>query len=42
MLQKDEEIWSLVSYASRSLTDKEQRYSPLEIEVLKLTQACER
>lgn len=42
MLQKDGEVWSPVAYASRSLTDTEQRYAQLEKEALALTWACER
>lgn len=42
MLQKTEETWAPVAYASRSLTATEQRYAQLEKEALALTWACER
>ena len=42
MLQMDREVWLPVAYASRSLTDTEQRYAQLEKEALALTWACER
>ena len=42
LLQKDEEGWKPVFYASRSLTDTEQRYAQIEKEALAMTWACER
>ncbi|XP_062399854.1 uncharacterized protein K02A2.6-like [Sardina pilchardus] len=42
LLQKKAEMWLPVAYASRSLTDTEQRYAQLEKEALALTWACER
>lgn len=42
LLQKKAEAWLPVAYASRSLTDTEQRYAQLEKEALALTWACER
>lgn len=42
LLQKKAEVWLPVAYASRSLTETEQRYAQLEKEALALTWACER
>ena len=42
LLQKWEEEWRPVAYASRSLTPTEQRYAQVEKEALGLTWACER
>lgn len=42
LLQKNEEEWKPVAYASRSLTPTEQRYAQVEKEALGLTWACER
>ncbi len=42
LLQKEEEQWKPVAYASRSLTPKEQRYAQVEKEALSLTWGCER
>ena len=42
LLQKDEEGWKPVFYASRSLTETEQRYAQIEKEALAMTWACER
>ena len=42
LLQKDKEGWKPVFYASRSLTETEQRYAQIEKEALAMTWACER
>lgn len=42
LLQKEEEQWKPVAYASCSLTPTEQRYAQLEKETLGLTWGCER
>ncbi|RXN11392.1 Transposon Ty3-G Gag-Pol poly [Labeo rohita] len=42
LLQKEEEQWKPVVYASRSLTPTEQRYAQVEKEALGLTWGCER
>ncbi|RXN15795.1 Transposon Ty3-G Gag-Pol poly [Labeo rohita] len=41
LLQKEEEQWKPVAYASRSLTHTEQRYAQVEKEALGLTWGCE-
>ena len=42
LTQKQGETWRVISYASRSLTDVERRYSQTEKEALALVWACER
>lgn len=42
LLQKEEDEWRPVAYASRSLTETEQRYAQVEKEALGLTWGCER
>ena len=42
LLQKDQEGWKPVFYASRSLTETEQRYAQIEKEALAMTWCCER
>lgn len=42
LLQKEGEQWRPVAYASRSMTETEQRYAQVEKEVLGLTWGCER
>lgn len=42
LLQKYEENWQPVAYASRSMTDPETRYAQIEKELLSITYACER
>ncbi|KAJ8369268.1 hypothetical protein SKAU_G00092960 [Synaphobranchus kaupii] len=42
ILQKHQDVWSPVAYASSSLTSTEQRYAQVEKEALALTWACER
>lgn len=42
LLQRHQDGWSPVAYASRSLTSTEQRYAQVEKEALALTWACER
>lgn len=42
LLQKSQETWAPVAYASRALTSTEQRYAQVEKEALALTWACER
>ncbi|KAF7645595.1 hypothetical protein LDENG_00201440 [Lucifuga dentata] len=42
MLQKQDDTWLPVAYASRSLSSTEQRYTQVEKEALALTWACER
>ena len=42
LLQKEEEQWKPVAYASRSMTETEQRYAQVEKEALGLTWGCER
>lgn len=42
LLQKEGEQWKPVAYASRSMTETEQRYAQVEKEALGLTWGCER
>ncbi|XP_061135154.1 polyadenylate-binding protein-interacting protein 1 isoform X4 [Syngnathus typhle] len=42
LFQKESEEWRPVAYASRSLTETEQRYAQVEKEALGLTWGCER
>ena len=42
LLQKLEDQWHPVAYASRSMTDAESRYTQIEKETLAVTWACER
>ncbi len=42
LLQKEGDEWKPVAYASRSMTDTEQRYAQVEKEALGLTWGCER
>ena len=42
LVQKHDDLWRVVSYASRSLTDVERKYSQTEREALALVWACER
>lgn len=42
LLQKEEDEWRPVAYASRSLTETERRYAQVEKEALGLTWGCER
>lgn len=42
LLQKEGEQWRPVAYASRSMTETEQRYAQVEKEALGLTWGCER
>lgn len=42
LLQKEGELWRLVAYASRPLTETEQRYAQVEKEAQGLTWGCER
>uniref|UniRef100_A0A8C4RHI8 Gypsy retrotransposon integrase-like protein 1 n=1 Tax=Erpetoichthys calabaricus TaxID=27687 RepID=A0A8C4RHI8_ERPCA len=42
LLQKHDETWQPVAYASRSLTGAETRYAQIEKELLSITFACER
>ncbi|CAM1332867.1 Uncharacterised protein r2_g4210 [Pycnogonum litorale] len=42
LTQLQDGVWRVVSYASRSLTDVERRYSQMEKEALALVWACER
>uniref|UniRef100_A0A1A7X3E1 Gypsy retrotransposon integrase-like protein 1 n=1 Tax=Iconisemion striatum TaxID=60296 RepID=A0A1A7X3E1_9TELE len=42
LLQRESEEWKPVAYASRSLTETEQRYAQVEKEALGLTWGCER
>ena len=42
LLQKVEDVWRPVSYISRSLTETESRYAPIEKEALAVVWSCER
>lgn len=42
LLQKVEEVWKPVAYASRSMSDTEKRYAQIEKEALATTWACEK
>ena len=42
LLQKHEETWKPIAYASRSMSDTEQRYAQIEKEALAVTWACEK
>ena len=42
LLQKDRQDWRLVFYASRLLTDMEQKYAQVEKEALTVTWCCEK
>ncbi len=42
LLQKSKEDWRPIAFASRSLTETEQRYAQIEKEALALTWACEK
>ncbi len=42
LLQKSQEDWKPIAFASRSLTETEQRYAQIEKEALAITWACEK
>ena len=42
LLQSDKQMWKLVAYASRALSDTERRYAQIERERLATMWACEK
>ena len=42
LLQRQDEVWKPVAYASKSMTETERRYSQIEKEALALVWACEK
>ena len=42
LLQQSQDSWKPVAYASRSMTETEQRYAQIEKEALATTLACEK